>query len=163
MYELPQQPLDRSSRAMLLLAGRVASVAFAAAVFVDLVSKVLVVSADFAVVYHDTASKMAVRLIGCFVTVACVAALTVYATRTGLGRQFGLWIGCGAAIGGIVANGVSATLWSRGVPDFIPAGGGWFWNVADAEIVAGTTLGLLSYALAAVIAYSRTVRPPSGA
>jgi hypothetical protein len=143
---------------MLALAGRVAAAAFAAALFVDLVSKAWAVSADSTVVYHDTPSKAAVRLLGCLLTVICVAALTSYAAKSGLGRQFGLWIGCGVAVGGIVSNGLSATLWSKGVPDFIPAGGGWFWNLADAEIVLGMTAGLLSYLLAAVIAFARTAR-----
>jgi hypothetical protein len=143
---------------MALGASRAAAAAFAIGVIVDLASKIWAVSYDSGVIYHDEASRMAIRLVGCALTVAGVAALSAYAAKRGFGRQFGLWIGCGLAVAGILANGVSSMLWASGVPDFIPAGGGWIWNVADFEIVLGLGGGLVSLAVAAVAAYVRTVR-----
>ena len=154
--------MSSPTQTVLLLAGRVGLCAFALGVFVDLASKAGAVVSDSGVIYHDGPSKMAFRILGCLVTVLCVATLTAYASEAGLGRQFGLWIGCGFAVAGIVSNGLSALLWSHGVPDFISVGAGWVWNVADFEIVVGTTLGLLSYVVAAVAAYVRTVRDGRG-
>jgi lipoprotein signal peptidase len=139
------------------LGSRVIALAFAGALVVDFASKVWVVSSSAGVSYNDVPSKMALRLFGCLVTLVCVAALSAYAARVGLGRQFGLWIGCGLVIGGIVANGISSMLWARGVPDFIAASG-WVWNLADFEIAFGTIGGLLSLGVAAVAAYVRTVQ-----
>ena len=58
------------------------------------------------------------------------------ARRRGLGRLWGAWIGVGLLVGGVLANGVSQFIWSRGVPDFIhfyslsPD----VWDVADFAI-----------------------------
>jgi len=141
---------------MISLAFRVTALAFAGGLLVDFGSKVWAVSQDSGVVYHDVPSRLALRLGACLLTLAFAAALSVYAVKVGLGAPFGLWIGCGLAVAGIVANGVSSMLWAGGVPDFIPAGGGWVWNVADFEIVLGMTGGLISLGLAAVVAYVRT-------
>ena len=143
---------------MLAAGARVAGIALLLGLTADFVSEVWAVAYDPHVIYNDRPSETWLRLLGCVLTVAVAAGLSEYATRSGLGRQFGLWIGCGLAVAGIAANGVASMLWSRGVPDFIPAGGGWRWNVADFEIVIGVTAGLLSLGVAAVAAYVRTAR-----
>ena len=61
--------------------------------------------------------------------------------------------------GGVIGNGVSSLIWSRGVPDFIhtPA---YVWNLADFEISLGVTGGLLSVVVAALAAFVRERRLP---
>ena len=73
----------------------------------------------------------------------------------GLGRQWGVWVGCTLLVAGVLANGVSALIWSRGVPDFIDMGDGWIWNVADLEIAVGLSGGILSVAVSALGVYAR--------
>ena len=82
-------------------------------------------------------------------------ALVQFAAQRGLGRQWGVWIGCSLLVAGILANGISPLLWTQGVPDFIDVRGGWVWNVADFEIAVGLTGGLISVVLSAIVVYTR--------
>jgi lipoprotein signal peptidase len=94
--------------------------------------------------------------------VAVTYLLTRGAQRLAIGRLWGAWIGVGLLAGGVLGNGISGLLWSRGVPDFIhtPA---YVWNLADVEIVIGVTGGILSVAVAALSAYLRDRRLPPAA
>jgi lipoprotein signal peptidase len=77
------------------------------------------------------------------------------ASMRGLGRQWGLWVGCGLLVAGVLGNGISSLLWARGIPDFIDVGGGWAWNLADFEIAFGMSGGLLSVFVSAFVLYGR--------
>ena len=84
----------------------------------------------------------------------------IVARRRGVGRLWGAWIGVGLLVGGVLANGVSQFIWSRGVPDFIhfyslsPD----VWDIADFAIWWGLVGGVTSIAVAALIAYGRDRR-----
>ena len=142
-------------------AARVALPVFAAALAVDLATKAWAVHGGDVLIFNARANDLPLRLAACLAAVATAAALTWFTARAGLGRQWGLWIGCGLLVAGVIANGVSPYLWSSGVPDFIDVGDGWVWNVADFEIAVGLTGGLLSVggsALAAYVGAKRWVR-----
>ena len=116
------------------------------------------------VAYNDThAGDFARRVAMSLVAVVFAGAVTVAARRRGLGRQWGAWVGTGLLVGGVLANGLSSSLWSHGVPDFIhlyslsPD----VWDVADFEIAIGLTAGIASVAIAAVVAYARGRRRPA--
>jgi lipoprotein signal peptidase len=94
------------------------------------------------------------RLAMSIVAVAVVVALTRLAAWRGIGRIWGAWFGVGLLVAGIVGNGVSRLIWSRGVPDFVTMGRE-VWNVADFEIGLGLTGGLVSIAVAALFAFAR--------
>ena len=89
--------------------------------------------------------------------VAFTFVAAVVARRRGIGRLWGAWIGVGLLVGGVLANGVSQFIWSRGSPDFIhfyslsPD----VWNIADFEIWWGLAGGVASIAMAALIAFGR--------
>ena len=59
------------------------------------------------------------------VAIGVAVALARGAAMRGLGRQWGVGVGCALLVAGVLANGVSALIWSRGVPDFIDMGDGW--------------------------------------
>jgi lipoprotein signal peptidase len=75
-----------------------------------------------------------------------------------MGEIWGAWIGCGLLVAGIMGNGLSRVIWSRGVPDFIHAGDRWIWNVADFAIGLGLVGGVVSIAVAGLGAYVRELR-----
>ena len=89
------------------------------------------------------------------VAIAVGYVLARVAASRGLGRQWGVWIGCALLVAGILSNGISPLLWAKGVPDFIAVNGGWVWNVADFEIAIGLTGGILSVAFCALVVYAR--------
>ena len=122
---------------------------------VDLASKRWAVAHASVLIFNDTPSRLPFRVLMSLIAVAVGFVLTRLAARRGLGRQWGLWVGCGLLVAGILANGVSPLLWARGVPDFIDVQGGWVWNIADFEIAIGLTGGLLSVVLSAVVVYAR--------
>ena len=136
-------------------ARRLAAAVFVGAFAADLVSKRWAVAYSNALVFNHTPSRLPYRLLMSFVAVAVGLALVRLAARRGLGRQWGVWIGCSLLVAGILANGISPLLWARGVPDFIAVRGGWVWNVADFEIAIGLTGGLFSVVLSAIAVYAR--------
>jgi hypothetical protein len=131
---------------------------FAAGFAADLASKALVVQRHGVVVWNDRPGDLPRRLAMCAVAVAVAGALTRLAAWRGLGRSWGLWAGCGLLVAGVLANGVSPLLWSRGVPDFVDVGGGWVWCLADFEIGLGLVAGIVSVAVVALVAYARDLR-----
>lgn len=140
--------------------------AFVAALALDLLTKVYVVGhsvAPRAVLYNQRPHDLALRIDVSLLTLAVVYVLTVVARRCGIGRLWGAWIGVGVLLGGTLGNGVSSYLWARGVPDFIHLSGGWVWNVADFEIVAGLLGAAASVVVSATAAYLRGLRRPSAA
>jgi lipoprotein signal peptidase len=97
------------------------------------------------------------RVVMSLVAIAFTCVAAVVARQRGIGRLWGAWIGVGLLVGGVLANGLSQFIWSRGTPDFIhfyslsPN----VWNIADFEIWWGLTGGLVSIAIAALIAFAR--------
>ena len=132
-----------------------------AAVFVtsfaaDLLTKQWVVShGNVLVVFNNRSSQMPFRISMSVVAILVAWGLTRLAEMRGLGRQWGLWAGCGLLVAGVLGNGISSLIWTRGIPDFINVGGGWFWNLADFEIAIGMSGGLLSVAFSAFVLYGR--------
>jgi lipoprotein signal peptidase len=88
------------------------------------------------------------------VAVVGVVVLTRLASWRGIGRIWGAWVGVGLLVAGIVGNGVSRVIWTRGVPDFVTMGRE-VWNLADFEIGVGLTGGVASIAVAALLAFAR--------
>ncbi len=135
---------------------RVASGVFVAAFAADLLSKQWATTSHVAgLVYNDRPSDLAVRVGMSLAALAVALVVGWLAQLRGLGRQWGLSIGAALLVAGVLANGVSAFLWSKGVPDFIGLRDGWVWNVADLEIAVGMTGGILSVAASAVVLYVR--------
>jgi uncharacterized membrane protein len=111
------------------------------------------------VVYNDAhAGDFPRRVVMSVVAVAVTAAIAGLARRQGFGRLWGGWIGAGLLVGGVLGNGLSRFIWSRGVPDFIHSPSPDIWNVADFEIAIGLTGGIVSMAIAAILAYARERR-----
>src|SRR5579862_1830129 len=123
----------------------------------DLLSKTLAVFQLPAgkVVYDPKPAELQWRGLMCAVALAVTVALAAIARRRGIGRIWGAWVGLGLLVAGVLANGVSSYLWSRGVPDFLDPGGNDFWNLADFEIAIGLTGGIVSIAVTAALAYAR--------
>lgn len=134
---------------------RVGGLVFAAAFAADLLTKQWAIGHDGGVVFNDKPSDMPLRVLMSVVAIVVALLLSLFAGRRGLGRQWGLWIGTALLVAGTLANGVSALIWTQGVPDFIDVEGGWVWNVADFEIALGLAGGILSVAVAAVVVYTR--------
>ena len=137
-------------------------IAFALALGIDLASKVLAIAYDVdgkVVVYNDRPGMFLLRVVMSLIAVTVAYLITRGAQRLAIGRLWGLWIGAGLLAGGVMGNGISSLIWSRGVPDFIhtPA---YVWNIADFEISFGVTGGILSVAVAALSAYVRERRVP---
>jgi lipoprotein signal peptidase len=128
---------------------------FAAAFAADLLSKTWVVQSSQDVVFNTRANDLLPRVVMSAVAITVAVGLTRLARWRGLGRAWGVWVGCALLVAGVLANGVSPFLWSRGVPDFIHVSGGWVWNVADFEIALGMTGGLLSIVVGAGFVYTR--------
>jgi lipoprotein signal peptidase len=137
------------------VAVRVTSVVFIWAFAADLASKEWAVGHANSLIFNRTPSHLPFRVLMSFLAIAVGFFLAWIAARRGLGRQWGVWTGCALLVAGILANGISPLIWSRGVPDFIDVRGGWVWNVADFEIALGLTGGLLSVVLSAVVVYTR--------
>ena len=126
---------------------------FAAAFAADLLSKTWVVRNSQHIVFNARANDLLLRVVMSAVAITVAVVLTRLARWRGLGRMWGAWVGCALLVAGVLANGVSPFLWSRGVPDFIDVSGGWVWNVADFEIVIGMAGGLLSVVVGACFLY----------
>jgi lipoprotein signal peptidase len=137
------------------MGARVAMPVFAAAFAADLLSKMWVVQNSQDIVFNVRANDLLRRVAMSAVAIMVAVVLTRLARWRGLGRMWGLWVGCALLVAGVLANGVSPFLWSSGVPDFIHLSGGWVWNVADFEIAVGMTGGILSIAVAAGFVYAR--------
>ena len=151
----PFSVLDRAAAAGLAT--------FVVAFALDLLTKTVAVSHGGLglVVYNNVhAGDFERRILMSLAAVAFTFAAAVVARHRGIGRLWGAWIGVGLLVGGVLANGVSQFIWSRGVPDFIhlyslsPD----VWDVADFEIAWGLTGGVTSIAVAALIAYGRDWR-----
>ena len=143
--------LDRSAAA--------GGVALLVALGADLLSKTYAISQGGLglVYYNDThVADLMRRVILSLVAVAFTGAAAYIARRRGLGRLWGGWIGVGILVGGVMGNGLSELLWSRGVPDFIHvySMSHDVWNVADFEIMFGLVGGMASIAVSALIAYA---------
>jgi lipoprotein signal peptidase len=139
----------------------VGAATFVLAFGLDLLSKVIVVAGDHGhlVVYNARAPAFTQRVAMSLVAILVTYLLSRGAAHTGIGRLWGAWIGAGLLVGGVLGNGVSPFIWSRGVPDFINMHA-FVWNYADFEISIGLTGGLLSVAVAALAAYLRDRRLP---
>lgn len=130
------------------------------ALSVDLVSKTYAVSQGGLglVAYNNThAGDFPRRVVMSIVALAFTSFASAVARRRGIGRLWGAWLGAGLLVGGVIGNGLSQFIWSRGVPDFIHmySMSRDVWNVADFEIAIGLTGGIVSIAVSAIIAYAR--------
>jgi hypothetical protein len=150
----------RSSLSVLDRAAGTGAGALVVAMTVDLGSKVFAASHGGLglVAYNNTHNgDFTRRVVMSLVAIAFTCLAAVVARQRGIGRLWGAWIGVGLLVGGVLANGLSQFIWSRGTPDFIhfyslsPD----VWNIADFEIWWGLTGGLVSIAIAALIAFAR--------
>ena len=108
------------------------------------------------VVYNDAhAGDFLRRVVMSFVALAVTAVIAGIGRRRGFGRLWGAWVGVGVLVGGVLGNGLSRFIWSRGVPDFIHAPSPDIWNLADFEIGIGLTGGIVSMAVTAIVVYTR--------
>jgi len=142
-----------------------AGLSFVLALGIDLASKVLAIAYDVdgtVVVYNPRPGALVQRVLMTILAVAVTYLLTRGAQRLGIGRLWGAWIGVGLLAGGVLGNGISSVIWSRGVPDFIHTPT-HVWNLADVEIGLGLTGGILSIGVAALSAYLRDRRVPPAA
>ena len=153
----------RSSRAVLDRAAVAGLAAFVVVFAVDLLTKTIAVSHGGLglVAWNDThAGDFSRRVLMSLAAIAFTFGAAIVARRRGVGRLWGAWIGVGLLVGGVLANGVSQFIWSRGVPDFIhfyslsPD----VWDIADFAIWWGLVGGMTSIAVAALIAYGRDRR-----
>ena len=107
------------------MALRVAIPVFLGAFAVDLLSKQWAVAHASGLIFNDSPSEFPLRVLMSAVAIAVGFVLARVAALRGLGRQWGVWIGCALLVAGILANGISPLLWAQGVPDFIEVSGGW--------------------------------------
>jgi len=142
----------------------VGALTFAVAIAVDLFTKTFAVTQlDVYLVYynHTNPSEYVRRIVMSLVAIVATYALDRSAQRIGIGRLWGAWIGVGLLTGGVIGNGVSRLIWTRGVPDFLFLGND-VWNVADFEIGIGLSGGIISIAITAIVAFARErLRPPA--
>jgi lipoprotein signal peptidase len=142
--------------------GRVFLGALLFGLVVDLGTKVVAVGLDTGngwLVYNGTATPGLVhRALMSLVAIGATVVLARVGRWRGMGEIWGAWIGCGLLVAGIMGNGLSRVIWSRGVPDFIHAGDRWIWNVADFAIGLGLVGGVVSIAVAGLGAYVRELR-----
>jgi lipoprotein signal peptidase len=127
---------------------------FLAAFAVDLMTKAWAIG-HASVVYDTAPGELPRRIVMSVIAVGVAVILARIARRRGLGRQWGVTVGCALLVAGILGNGVSSLVWSQGVPDFIVMRDGWVWNLADFEIGVGLTGGIASVAVVAVAVYAR--------
>jgi hypothetical protein len=141
----------------------------AAAFCADLLTKSYAVThlSTAALVFNHKPAELPKRIAMCVIAIAVAAVLAHFARQRGIGRIWGAWIGVGLLVAGVLGNGISTYLWSRGVPDFFNVAGDEYWNLADFEIAIGLTGGIVSIAATAILAYVRerlnpVPPPPSG-
>src|SRR5437763_11021669 len=123
---------------------------FFVAIAVDLVTKTWAVyRLDPQHVYYNHAnpSEYIRRMVMSAAAIAVTYALDRGARRLGIGRLWGAWIGVGLLTGGVLGNGVSRLIWTRGAPAFLSVGRD-FGDPPDVEIGIGLTAGLVSIASA---------------
>ena len=132
----------RLSLSVLDRAAVTGAVVLVVAMTVDLGSKVFAVSHGGLglVAYNNTHNgDFTRRVVMSLVAIAFTCLAAVVARQRGIGRLWGAWIGVGLLVGGVLANGLSQFIWSRGTPDFIhfyslsPD----VWNIADFENLVG--------------------------
>ena len=154
--------LIRSSLSAFDREAAVGAVALVLAMTVDLTSKAIAIHQGGYIIYNNIhAGDIERRVVMSVVAVAFTCAAAIVARRRGVGRLWGAWVGAGLLVGGVMANGLSQFIWSRGVPDFIHiySVSPDVWNVADFEIWWGLLGGLASIVVAAVIAFARERLP----
>lgn len=132
----------------------VAGAVFVAAVVADLLSKEWAVSHGQFIVFNHAPAQLPRRLLMSLVAIGAAFVLARVAATRGLGRQWGVALGCALLVAGIFSNGVSALVWNRGVPDFVHVAGGWM-NFADFEILVGLIGGALSVVVGALAVFAR--------
>jgi hypothetical protein len=133
---------------------RIAVPVFFAALSADLVSKTLAVAYDRHVYFHAVAGELPKRILMSGLAVAAAVVLTRIAARRGFGRPWGAWIGAPLLVAGVLGNGLSVVIWSRGVPDFIVTGD-WIGNLADFEIFFGIVGGVFALIVGFCLTYAR--------
>jgi hypothetical protein len=133
---------------------RIALPLFFAALCADLVTKALAVAYDRQVYFHAVAGELPRRVVMCALAVAAAVLITHVAARRGFGRPWGAWIGAPLLVAGVLGNGLSVVIWSRGVPDFIVTGD-WIGNLADFEIFFGIVGGFLALIVGFCLTYAR--------
>jgi hypothetical protein len=133
---------------------RIALPLFFAALCADLVTKALAVAYDRQVYFHAVAGELPRRVVMCALAVAAAVLITHVAARRGFGRPWGAWIGAPLLVAGVLGNGLSVVIWSRGVPDFIVTGD-WIGNLADFEIFFGIVGGFLTLIVGFCLTYAR--------
>jgi len=134
----------------------VAAIVFLWALTLDLATKAWVVSHDdvLIVVYNAKDGRPAARILMSFLAVAATVGLSRLARWRGYPEIWGMWIGTGLLVAGVLGNGVSRLFWPRGVPDFLLIGRD-AWNLADFFIGVGLTGGIVSLLGTALVAYAR--------
>jgi hypothetical protein len=125
-----------------------------AALTADLVSKSLAAAYDRHVYFHPVAGELPKRIVMSAFAVAAAVVLTQVAARRGFGRPWGAWIGAPLLVAGVLGNGLSVLIRSRGVTDFIVTGD-WIGNLADFEIFFGIVGGVLALIVGFCLAYAR--------
>jgi hypothetical protein len=133
---------------------RVAVPLFFAALCLDLGTKALAVAYDRQVYFHAVAGELPKRVVMCALAIAAAVALTHVAARRGFGRPWGAWVGAPLLVAGVLGNGLSVLIWSRGVPDFIVTGD-WIGNLADFEIFFGIVGGVAALIVGFCLTYAR--------
>jgi hypothetical protein len=133
---------------------RVAVPLFFAAFCADLVTKTVAVAYDRHVYFHAVAGELPKRILMSAFAVTAAVVLTHIASRRGFGRPWGAWIGAPLLVAGVLGNGLSVVIWSRGVPDFIVTGD-WIGNLADFEIFFGVVGGVLALIVGFCLTYAR--------
>ena len=134
---------------------RVGVTIFAAALAADLATKEWAVATRLHSVYFNTPRQgLLFRVVMCTVALSFIVLATRVAAWRRLGRPWGAWIGGALLVAGVLGNGVSPLLWTKGVPDFIVTGD-WIGNLADFEIFFGITGGFFALALGVVLLYGR--------
>ena len=133
---------------------RVAVPLFVAALTADLVSKTLAVAYDPRVYFHPVAGELPKRIVMCALAVAASVLLSRVAARRGFGRPWGAWIGAPLLVAGVLGNGLSVVILTRGVPDFIVTGD-WIGNLADFEIFFGIVGGVFALIVGFCLTYAR--------
>jgi lipoprotein signal peptidase len=133
-----------------------AATVFAWMLSLDLATKAWAVAHPVAtdVVYNTKDGRIDARVVMSLVAVAVTAGMSRLARWRGYPEIWGMWIGAGLLVAGVLGNGLSRLLWTPGVPDFITIGPD-AWNLADFAIGVGLTGGIVSLFGTALVAYAR--------